>query len=183
MKNAFGVILILISLVIFGMRISKGIQFKQNVIGYLKRAADANTIELAEKELTKVIDFLEAKNLTSGYTSIFYQTPDEDLDYWYRNLKASQLELQQLESESALERTNVLIKLRETLVDVGEKTKVTVPKGLAVYPQNLLWALLMLAAVTSLGVGIVLLVMEYEKKQKKKAKSTPDRSSTTQTTQ
>lgn len=45
-------------------------ELKQNVSGFLKRAADANTIELANQELTKALDYLEANNLTSGYTSI-----------------------------------------------------------------------------------------------------------------
>jgi len=53
----------LLASVIFGFRISKNIEFKQNVSGYLKRAADANTIALANQELTKVIDYLEANNI------------------------------------------------------------------------------------------------------------------------
>ena len=166
MKNVISVLLILVSFTIFGFRISKNVHFKQNVTGYLKRAADANTIELAEQELTKVINYLEANKLTTGYTSILWETPDEDIDYWYRNLKASQLELQTLESESALEKTNVLIKLRETLVDVGESTKVTVPDGLAVYPNNKMWVLLMIFAIIAGFIGIMIPTMEYDKRIK-----------------
>ena len=114
MNKLIGIILMLLASVIFGFRISKNIEFKQNVSGYLKRAADANTIALANQELTKVIDYLEANNITEGYTSIFYETPNEDISFWYQNLKASQLELTNLQSESALEKTNVLMKLRET---------------------------------------------------------------------
>ena len=150
MNKLIGIILMLLASVIFGFRISKNIEFKQNVSGYLKRAADANTIALANQELTKVIDYLEANNITEGYTSIFYETPNEDISFWYQNLKASQLELTNLQSESALEKTNVLMKLRETLVDNGEKTRVTIPPGLAVYPNNTMWALLNLLA-TILG--------------------------------
>jgi hypothetical protein len=169
MKNIISVGLILVSLVIFGIRISKGIELKQNVTGYLKRAADANTIELANEELTKTIDYLESKNLTSGYTSILVKTPDEDIDFWYRNLKASQIELQNLRSESALEKTNVLIKLRETLLDSGEKSKVTKPDGLSVYPNNKLWAFLMFIAILTGFTGFMIPVMEAEKKTKMKA--------------
>lgn len=166
MKNFLSVILILISVGIFGVRISKGIQFKQNVSGYLKRAADANTIKLANEELSKVIHYLEANQITSGYTSIFIKTPDEDIDFWYRNLKASQDELQNLNSESALERTNVLIKLRETLLD---KSKVTVPRGLSVYPNNGLWAILTTLSLCTLFFGFMILVNEADKKAKLKA--------------
>ncbi len=166
MKNIASVLLILFSLTIFGLRISKKVVFKQNVSGYLKRAADANTIELAEEELTKAITYLEAENLTSGYTSILWQTPDEDIDFWYRNLKASQQELQTLESESALEKTNVLIKLRETLLDTGESTKVTVPDGLSVYPNNKMWAALMLLATLAGFFGFMIPIIEADKKAK-----------------
>lgn len=169
MKNILSVVLILCSVTIFGIRISKNVQFKQNVKGYLKRAADANTIPLAQGELTKALDYLEANNMTSGYTSILWKTPDEDIDFWYRNLKASQEELQNLESDSALEKTNVLMKLRETLLDTGEKTSVTVPDGLAVYPNNKLWGLLMLIATITGFVGIMIPVNEADKKAKAKA--------------
>ena len=116
---------------------------------------------MANQELTKVIDYLEANNITEGYTSIFYETPNEDISFWYQNLKASQLELTNLQSESALEKTNVLMKLRETLVDNGEKTRVTIPPGLAVYPNNTMWALLNLLA-TILGFsGLIVLIAAY----------------------
>lgn len=168
MKKIICVLLMLTSISILGFRASKKIEFKQNVTGYIKRAADANTIDLANQELTKALDYLEANDLTSGYTSILYQTPDEDIDFWYRNLKASQNELQNLESESALEKTNVLIKLRETLLDTGERTKVTVPDGLAVYPHNKFWAALMLFALIGGTTGLMIFVAELEKESKAK---------------
>lgn len=168
MKNTINILLLLIAITIVGFRIMKGIEFKQNVKGYLKRAADANTIEIANEELTKVIDYLEANNLTSGYTSILYKTPDEDIGFWYRNLKASQNELQNLNSTSALEKTNVLMKLRETLVDSGKKARVTVPDGVTYYPNNLFWAVL---GWTAAGIVAYLFIFygykleEYEKKR------------------
>ncbi len=171
MKNIISIVLIIVSLVIFGVYFSKKIELKQNVTGYLKRAADANTIELANEELTKSIKYLESHNLTSGYTSIFWKTPDEDISFWYRNLKASQSELSNLESESALEKTNVLIKLRETLLDSGKTYRVTVPKGLAFYPNNKQWAILICIAILSLLKGFISLIVEADKKSKRKAET------------
>ena len=46
----------------------------------LKRAADANSIELATKELEAVLKYAEDNQLTSGYTSIIYNTPDEEVE-------------------------------------------------------------------------------------------------------
>jgi len=171
MKNLIYLLLILFSFTVFGFRIMKGIEFRQNVKGILKRAADANTIEIANEELTKVIDFLETNNITEGHTSILYKTPDEDIGFWYKNLKASQQELENLNSTSALERTNVLMKLRETLLDTGEDTEVTIPDGLAVYPNNLFWACLMWAAVLAALFSIFMPIHEYEQSQKEKKAS------------
>lgn len=169
MKKTICYLLVTFSLAVFGWHIYKKVVFKQNVSGYLKRAADANTIELANQELTKVIDYLEVNNMTSGYTSVLYQTPDEDIEFWYNNLKTSQKELATLNSNSALEKTNVLMKLRETLLDTGERTKVTVPRGLAIYPNNKIAAILMtLACLSFLGViGIVIEESEAKNKNTK----------------
>ncbi len=161
MRYLIGTILILFAIVIFGLRINKSVIFKQNISGYLKRAADANTVELAKGELAKVIDYLEENNLTSGYTSVVWKTPDRDIEFWYKNLKASYEELEKInpDSENTLERTNMLIKLRETLLDQGEKNeKVTVPDGLSVYPNNKLWAGLMVLAFLLLSAGLVVMV-------------------------
>jgi hypothetical protein len=140
MKKLLSILLIASAVGIFAVAIVKKVHLNQNVTGYLKHAADANTIPLANQELTKTIDYLEENNLTEGYTSIIYKTPADDIGFWYQNLKASQEELQNLKPTSALERTNVLMKLRETLTDSGERTKVTYPKGLQFFPNNKLWA-------------------------------------------
>lgn len=168
MKTYLSIALIAISVVIFGFRISKNVELSQNVTGYLKRAANANTITLANEELSKSIAYLEANNLTTGYTSILWETPDEDLDFWYRNLKASQSELENLEPESALEKTNVLLKLHESLIGSGGN-RVTVPEGLAVYPNNLLWAILLIIAIVGGFTGLMILAFEADKKTKAKA--------------
>lgn len=166
MKNLIYLLLVIFGFTVFGFRIMEGIEFRQNVKGILKRAADANTIEIANGELTKALDYLEENNLTEGHTSIVYETPDEDIGFWYKNLKASQQELQNLNSTSALERTNVLMKLRETLLDSGEKARVTIPEGLAVYPNNLRWTIMMWAAFIAIMIGIFMPIHDYEQKAK-----------------
>ncbi len=169
MKKLVGIILILISLALFGFRIQKKIVLKQNVTGYLKRAADANTVKIAQGEISKVLTYLEQEEMTEGYTSIFWKTPNEDIGFWYRNLKASLQELKQVENGSTLEKTNVLLKLRETLMDGGGegKVRVTVPKGLSAYPNNGMWATLMLLAFIGLiaGVGYLFHDIDMQPKQ------------------
>lgn len=122
-------------------RIVKNIQFDQNIGGYLKRAADANTVDLARTELSKAVESARSQGMTDGYTSVLYRTPGEDVGFWYQNLSASLQELSALPAEaSPLERSNMLMKLRETLLDEGEATHITVPSGISVFPANSFWA-------------------------------------------
>ena len=160
---AFRLILGLIVASILGVRIAKSIQFKQNCSGYLKRASDANTVESAKQELEKSIKYLEARNLTNGYTSVFFQTPDEDIEFWYNNLKSSYKELSKVTSKtSSLEKTNILMKLRETILDNGkEGDSLTIPDGISVYPNNLLWGILTTVSLIAL-IGIILSFLSYK---------------------
>jgi hypothetical protein len=138
------------------IRVVSYVSFDRNCEGYLKRAADANTVEMAAKELDKALQYMESSNLKSGFTSVIYTTPDEDIGFWYNNITASRDELKKLDPKATqLERTNVLMKLRETLLDTGQKTSITAPSGISVYPYNcVLGALLIL----SLVIGVISLI-------------------------
>lgn len=121
------------------------IQLQRSIVGHLKRAADANTVELASSELAVALSAIEKQGLTEGYTSVLYTLPSEDIGFWYKNLKAAQGELAKVnEQSSQMERTNILIKLRETLMDHSGKSgdNVTYPQGLARFPNNRIIALL-----------------------------------------
>ena len=94
-------------------RIVKAVQFDMNCTQYLKRAADANSVELAKKELEKAIYYAEMNNLTEGVTSIFLYQPSNDIGYWYKNMTVAYSELEKLpENATSLEKTNILMKLR-----------------------------------------------------------------------
>jgi hypothetical protein len=120
----------------------KEVQYNRNCGGHLKRAADANTVDIAETELQMAVGYLKMKGMTTGYTSILYNTPSEDVGFWYNNLNASLRELDHLPATaSPLERSNMLMKLRETLLDHGAHGDgVTEPDGITVYPNNLAYA-------------------------------------------
>jgi len=161
MKALIGIVLLILALSIFGVVIVRSIQLRQNCTGYLKRAADANTVENAKEQLSIAISYLEAHNLISGYTSVLWKTPDEDIGFWYNNLKTSYEELSKVDSTtSALEKSNILMKLRETLIDNGEKgDSMTIPNGLSRYPHNLLFGVLMWIGFFVLIGGIIWIVM------------------------
>lgn len=157
MKILFGISLTLFVLWA-GVRVYNAILFDKDCGGYLKRAADANTVELAKAELNKALTYMEQHNMTEGYTSIIYRTPDEDIGFWYTNLKNSHQELMELDPDSPpLERSNMLMKLRETILDEGESIQVTNPSGISMFPHNGVVAVWGLFSFLMMGFsGIVL---------------------------
>jgi hypothetical protein len=144
-----------------GFRIYKEVEFGINAGDYLKQAGDANTVEIAATSLGKAVAYAEANNLTSGNTSPLWQSPSNDVAFWYSNLKASLTELENISpGASQLEKTNVLMKLRESLLDQGKSTSVTTPDGIAVHPMNqtMFWVLWISGVCFAIfGLGAVML--------------------------
>jgi hypothetical protein len=144
-----------------GTRIINGITFNQNCGGYLARAANANTVEIAERELARALEYMERNELTGGYTSVLWRTPDEDVAYWYNNTQTALSELRAVKADSSpLEKSNMLMKLRETLLDRGEKgDHLTAPDGISVYPNNAAffwwgWLSFGVCILALIGVGV-----------------------------
>lgn len=156
-----GVFIILISLIVPTVLIVNNIQFNQNCGGYLKQAADANTVEIAHDRICKALDYIEKNNLTSGYTSILWKTEDENVGFWYENIKACKNELELCKDASQLEKTNVLMKVRETLTDDGgqDGTILTVPDGISRYPYNTRCCFLMLLSLVFCFGGAFLIYL------------------------
>ena len=143
MKILFGILLCLSFIVWSGVRIYNRVDYNIECGGHLKRAADANTVDLAKQELQTALAYIESHNMTSGYTSVLYKTPSEDVGFWYSNLMASFNELAYVKKDaSQLETSNLLMKLRETILDQGkEGSSVTEPDGISIYPNNTTYAI------------------------------------------
>ena len=162
-------VLAIIATIVFGswsaVRIVKWVQFNINCTQHLKRAADANTVERAKEELKKAISYAEKNNLTEGVVSIFLHQPKNDIGYWYQNITETYNELENLpEDATSLEKTNVLMKLRETLTDEKESgVTVTIPNGISIYPGNIAyfwWGLL--SIIFCIGFWIMALFVRIE---------------------
>ena len=142
MNKGIYVLIFIVALISPIASLVKKIEFSQDCSGYLKQAADANTVELAYERINMALKYIEGHGLTTGYTSILWRTEDENINYWYRNIKACQSELHECIETNAtsLEKSNVLMKVREALTDQGEKgTELTVPPGIHLYPHNAEW--------------------------------------------
>lgn len=138
MNKKICIIMFIPFLIWIGIRIIADIQFTRNCGGYLKRSADANTVKMAKQELERAFLYIEKEKLTNGYTSVFWKTPDEDIGFWHDNLKSALEELNSVgPNATQLEKSNILMKLRETLLDSDDKKmKVTFPKGIGLFPYN-----------------------------------------------
>ncbi|MDD5453967.1 MAG: hypothetical protein PHW62_00505 [Candidatus Ratteibacteria bacterium] len=133
-----------------------GAMFDINIGGHMKRAADANTIELATEEMRTVVQQMESSGLTTGYTSILYRTPDEDIRFWYNNMHSSLAELESTpQNATSLEKSNILMKLRETLLDNGNgRNSITAPPGISRYPDNKFYATAGAASLLFIIIGV-----------------------------
>ena len=146
-----------------GFRVYKIVVFDIECEGYMKRAADANTVEMAVKEMETVVAYQESRGMTQGYTSVLYRTPDEDVGFWYQNMKASLAELKSIKPDaSLLEKSNMLMKLRETLLDEGRGTQVTVPRGISIYPHNTACTFFVIFSVVILIIGIIIACVKFD---------------------
>lgn len=131
------------------------VEFKTNCGDYLKLAGDAPSVERANQFLGKAVAYLENRNLTAGNSAYIFHTPKNDIGIWYKNIKgayevtASVLAREKANpgSVSQLEQSNALIKIREVVLDQGEKgTAVTQPDHIVVFPNQ--WLLLIGYLVT-----------------------------------
>ncbi len=152
-------ITLIIAVMIFYILIEK------DCLGYLKRAADSNTVKLAVRNLNVAIEYMDSHHLTTGYTSVIYNTPDEDIGFWYENITSARDSLKALPNNATeLEKSNALMKLRETLLDDGESgASVTSPNGISKYPHNLFWGLALFLGILFAVGGLVLILMWLER--------------------
>lgn len=151
------IILLLAPCITWGYSIVKVITFSANCGDYLKMSADANSIDVAEKHLSTAITYLEKNNLTSGYTKIFVYYPTNDIGLWYENLKTAQTQLQDMQESgyTELEQSNMLMKLRETILDDGGS--LTHPMGISMAANFALifWLNCLLWLPCWVGSGVV----------------------------
>lgn len=112
----------------------------RHVSGHIKRAATASTVPIAREELGKALEGARQRDWDYGRTSEFMTLPEYDIGYWYQNLTAAydELALADSPSVSQLEKTNVLLKLRETLTERDNKgnTSAALPEMLYAMPYG-----------------------------------------------
>lgn len=139
-KQKITTILTIVSVIIFIIwcifQIKASYTLDVNFYQHLKRATNANTIDIAREELTYAVSYLEENNLTSGNTSFFLNIPENDIEFWYINLNAALYEFNNIPDDATiLEKTNILMKFKK----YGENY--SQPFGISTYPYQKLYFL------------------------------------------
>lgn len=150
------VLTFIMAIVIYSGAIINSCIFDVNCIDYFELAANANSVELAEKYLSNGIEYLEKEGLTQGNTNFIFKYPTNDINIWYENLKSAQAQLQELKEQedlTELEETNSLMKLRETLMD--EDGAINHPRMISFYPYHILVEILMWSIGITLFIALV----------------------------
>lgn len=117
-----------------GYRIGSEIVFDTHCKDHLKQAAYAKTVEDAKKELNLAINYLEKNQLIKGYTSVMYQSPDENIENWYMGLK-----MLYFITKNTPEKKENLAQLdlkRRLLYLKSYDDRAITPEGLSIYPLN-----------------------------------------------
>ena len=138
MKKTLLTVCILSLLAVWTTHGIRGLLFSLRCEQYLKRSADSNIVKLAKDNLDIAITYLEERELTNGVVGIFLKQPGNDIGFFYTNLKACQTELENIKEDATqLEKSNILMKLRETILDSSQNgVSVTHPCEMYVYPYQ-----------------------------------------------
>lgn len=139
------------------------IQFDQNCSGHILNACNATTVELALSELRTALDYLEEKELTTGYTSILYKTEKDNVGFFYNNVKSCYEYVETLKEQNIepFNQTLQLQSIKDKLVEeLGEKNGraefIREPQGITRYPHNLAYCIWLNSSILLLIIGIIL---------------------------
>ena len=161
MRKFIGVLLFLLGLICPITVVVLSVQFGIHCSGHMKLAAHANTVELAKIEMQHVVTYLQEQGMTNGFTSVLWQTPDEDVGFFYNNMVQSLAELnKETTNSTTLEKSNMLMKLRETLSSHGEGgTYMVHPDSLSQFPHNKAFVIWGWCSVLLILIGIFTFLM------------------------
>ena len=159
-------VIFLLCIVFFISAFFKDYRFERECAGYLNLAANANDPKLVIKYMDIAIEYIERNNLDKGNTTVIFNYPDRSLDYWYANLKEIQADVKALPDDvSQLERSNVLMKVRESLTDSDSQggSRIILPPYIAYYPSQFFWSTMswicgIMSIVSVCGFGVTLMI-------------------------
>jgi len=156
--------IVIFGLLITSVRIIKSVQFDMHCGSYMTRAANANTIAIAKDQMCIVVAYAESNGLTNGTTAVLWLDPNMDIGYWYNNMKSAYQELCSISPDaSSLEKSNMLIKLRESLLTQGKDgAELDCPDNISLFPNNAFWIFILFLYGFDVIIGLVMYINYLE---------------------
>ncbi len=128
----------LISIATWGaIRACRYLSFYKGCESFLKNSVYTDSITLTKTELSYAISYLEEKDLTHGRVSIITQDINNDIGYFYENLKEQYMLLVEAENKNLNDREqeDVLKIYRKNICNNFGSPKI--PNGITIYPYNI----------------------------------------------
>ncbi len=168
-KGKFCVTLMIASVLVLAgwmvARVNASNKFDEEVGGYLDNYVEAGNTQTAIENLDMAIKALEAKGMTEGQISIFWENPNNNVGIWYQNLLESKKVLEQSLEEGKRDQAIVLEKQRNGLKGSESNSAVRTPEGISIYPLNKVyfgWCVGSIVAFICFFISFAVLEENYE---------------------
>jgi len=164
MKTVLSVVLFIVALIVFVCTVISNYvynyNFNKECCDYLKLAAYSPSIEKSTQFLEKALVYLEKEEKTTGNSAFIFKTPSSDIGIWFSQLKEAQKTLVKClpDSISGLEKTNALMKIRET---IENGTILTLPPYLDTFPKHIFFLWTYILSLMIMFIALILIMVFY----------------------
>lgn len=158
---AFTIIALISCFSCMGIDIYLDAKFDAQCADYIVLASRATTVGMAKEHLGKAISYAEEKGLTTGDTNIFIDYPRKDISIWYRNLVETYSLLEELDENSTLEESNVLLKVEALTENTENGARAIYPESIYEYPYHVFFFWWILVSLIMWFTCLILFVVVY----------------------
>lgn len=156
------IILSIISIVIcYSFNINNSADFAENCTAHIEKAATASSVEIAKEELALAIEYVEKNIYKEGNDA--YE--DENVEYWYNNMKAAYEKLENVPADASEEaKSTVLLQINESLLKhtvLGKE--VELPNNIKDYLSIVNYNVLCVISLIVLASCVVILLIKPTK--------------------
>lgn len=160
-------------------RIVKSAQFDNACDNHMQEAFAATNLEsnidymVAQSDIAK--QYLERHNITHGYTSIFFQGKEDNMEVYYNDVVRRNNYFHMLQKTPVMTLTSPLHDLEEfaemrnnssSSSDSSKQRTYVVPDGISIFPHNTLFFWWFVASVFLGAFGILGIIVFFEEKNR-----------------
>jgi hypothetical protein len=149
-------------------RIAKAQRFDDNCVYHLGEAMKStSSADYSKSEMERAVKYIEDRNLTSGFTSIVGNQPDENLSLWYYDIRGKQAYIDHLHDLPSDVRKDQIADHAEYVNAFNMHRKdVDIPNGISIYPYNTLFFVWSMISIVMLLFGIIGVIIFIDQRSK-----------------